>query len=86
MKLHPHHLAELLEAVHELLVVAVLEHRFLRVSLEHVNGFHVLGVGKQFADLLIRGDAAEEVLSHPFVASRVQVVVHLHGLLDLRDS
>jgi hypothetical protein len=65
LQLRSHHLAELLEGLHELLVAAVLGHGFLGVGFEHIDSFHVLWVGEQFAYFLIGGDLVEKIVGHP---------------------
>lgn len=83
LKLHAHHLAKLLEALHKLLVIAVLCHGFLGVSLELSNGLHVGWIIEYFLDLIVFFDIVEEVVGHPFLLSLLQVIVDLHGLLHL---
>lgn len=83
MELRAHELAELLETLHELLIPSVFRQCLLGVGLELPDSLHVLWIAEQFLDLLVFLDVGEEVVSHPLALRRLQVVVHLHRLLDL---
>ena len=83
MKLHAHHFAELLESLHELLIISVLGHGLFGVRFKHVNCLHVLRVREKFVNLIVRSNVVKKVLGHPLLSCFVKIVVHFHRLLNL---
>ena len=83
LKLHAHHFAELLESLHELLIISVLGHGLFGVRFKHVNCLHVLRVREKFVNLIVRSNVVKKVLGHPLLSCFVKIVVHFHRLLNL---